>query len=183
MSKYFKINKYVLNLSLRYIILLIIALNLNLIYSILTPVTLHLSNIVLSFFYETIIDNNSIFIDTFEIKLIPACIAGSAYLLLIILNLSTEMSFFKRIKSLSFIIISFLLINSLRITFLTYLFKESFTYYNLTHEITWYLGSTLILVVIWFINIKLFKINNIPIFTDVKYLFSQIKSKTNSKGL
>ncbi len=183
MSNYFKINKYALNLSLRYIILLIIALNLKTIYSIFTPLTLHLSNTLLKIFYETTIENTSIFIDTFEIKLIPACIAGSAYLLLIILNLSTEIDFNKRLKSISFIIISFLLINVLRITFLTYLFKENIVYFNLTHEITWYLGSTLILVIIWFINIKIFKINDIPIFTDVKYLFSQIKYKNNSKRL
>jgi exosortase/archaeosortase family protein len=87
------------------------------------------------------------------------------------------MYFPKRLKSLLFIILSFLIINVLRITFLTYLFKENLYYSNLTHEITWYLGSTLILVIIWFTNVKIFKIKNIPVFTDVKYLISKIKFK------
>ncbi|MDO8564002.1 MAG: pacearchaeosortase [Nanoarchaeota archaeon] len=183
MSKYIRLNKFALSLCLRYVVLLIIALNLDLIYNIFTPLTLNLSNTLLGLFYETLIDNNSIFIDTFEIKLIPACIAGSAYLLLLILNLSTEIDFKKRVKSLLFILSSFLLINVLRITFLTYLFKESLAYSNLAHEISWYLGSTVILVIIWFVNVTLFNIKNIPVFTDVKYLFSQVKGKNHSKRL
>ncbi len=184
MSKYLKLNKFALSLCLRYIILLIIALNLEVIYSIFTPLTLHLSNFLISIFYDAnYIQNTSIFIDALEINLIPACIAGSAYLLLSILNLSTEMPLNKRIKSLFFIMLSFLIINSLRITYLSYLYKEQLSYFDFTHELSWYFGSTLFLVIIWFINIKLFKIKNIPIFTDVKYLFSQIKNKTNSKRL
>ncbi|MEK6910318.1 MAG: pacearchaeosortase [Nanoarchaeota archaeon] len=184
MSKYLKLNKFALSLGLRYIILLIIALNLELIYAIFTPLTLHLSNFLIGLIYNSnYIQNNSIFIDTLEITLISACIAGSAYLLLIILNLSTEMQLKKRIKSLFFIILSFLIINSLRITYLSYLYKENLSYFNFTHELSWYFGSTLFLVIIWFINIKLFKIKNIPIFTDVKYLFSQVKGKNHSKRL
>ena len=184
MSKYLKLNKFALSLGLRYIILLIIALNLELIYAIFTPLTLHLSNFLIGLIYNSnYIQNNSIFIDTLEITLISACIAGSAYLLLIIFNLSTEMQLKKRIKSLFFIILSFLIINSLRITYLSYLYKENLSYFNFTHELSWYFGSTLFLVIIWFINIKLFKIKNIPIFTDVKYLFSQVKGKNHSKRL
>lgn len=176
MKNKWNVNRFVLDISLRYVILLVIALKLDLIYNIFTPLTLHLSNFIINIFYSnSYIQNNSIFIDSLEVSLIPACIAGSAYLLLIILNLSTDMTINKRIKSLFFIIISFLMVNSIRITYLSYLYKEDLNYFDFTHQLTWYLGSTIFLVIIWFINIKLFKIKNIPIFTDVKCLISSIK--------
>lgn len=164
----------VLNLFLRYVLLLIIALNLNLIYKIFTPLTLYLSNFLINIFYQdSYILNNVIIAGNLNINLISACIAGSAYLLLIILNLSTEMNFKTRLKALSFTIFSFLIINCIRITFLTYLLKVGINYFDFAHKLSWYLGSTLFLVIIWFTSIKLFKINKIPVFTDVKYLFSK----------
>ena len=175
-----KEEKIIINLSIRYILLLFIAFNLNYIYQIFTPLTLSLSNFLINFFYSNsyILNSTSISVNNSQITLIPACIAGSAYLFLIILNLSTKMSIKKRIGSLISILSSFLIVNSIRISFLAYLFDSGKDYFNLSHEISWYLGSTLILLLIWFVNIKLFKIKDIPIFTDSKYLLSQIKNKT-----
>ena len=171
-------NKNIIHLCLRYIILLIIALNLNIIYEVFIPLTLYLSNFLINIFYQdSYISNSSIFIGNLEISLISACIAGSAYLLLIILNLSTEMKFKTRLKALSFTIFFFLIINCIRIAFLTYLLKTGINYFDFAHKLSWYLGSTLFLVIIWFTSVKLFKIDKIPVFTDVKYLISEINKK------
>ena len=39
------------------------------------------------------------------------------------------------------------------------------------------LGSAIILIVVWFINVKIFNINNIPIYTDFKKLMMDVRRK------
>lgn len=166
-------------LFLRYILIFILGLNIYVIYDIFTPITSYFSFFVLNLFYsEVSLQGTSIILKENILQLIPACIAGSAYYLLFMLNLSTPMSLLIRIKSLLFIFLSFLFINILRIFIFSSLFVSGFKYFSLAHQITWYLGSTILVVLIWFANVKLFSIKSIPVLADFFSLYIDTKSKT-----
>ncbi|MEK6928863.1 MAG: pacearchaeosortase [Nanoarchaeota archaeon] len=171
----------------RYIFLVVLALSdLYLIYLVFTPLTLYSVSFILSLFYENLNllnGTSTIFIDGDYINIIEACIAGSAYFLLLILNLSVPMEIKKRIKSISFTISSFFLLNVLRIVIFSVLFVQGYQYFDIAHKFIWYFGSTILIVIIWFLNVYLFKIKEIPVYSDIKEIFSDIvKNTKNFKG-
>ncbi len=164
----------------RYLILLAVLivyiLFLPFVYKILTPLTVYPVLILLKLFFSQVsLVQNTIIID-FQtvIEIIPACIAASAYLLLLILNLTTPMAFKKRIYPLLFSFIILLVLNILRITLFSALAHQNFSLFDLTHKITWYFLSTLFVILIWFLTVKLFKIKYAPFYTDINYLLRDI---------
>lgn len=149
-------------LLVRYLCIILLGLfNLWIIYSIATPLTLILTKNLLGSLYSSI-------------ELIPACIAGSAYYLLLILNLSMPLSYKTRIKSILFLLISFFLLNILRILFFAKLYASNFSLTASLHEFTWYFGSTILVILLWFSSVKLFKIKEIPFYTDYKNILRTI---------
>jgi len=165
------------NLILRYFILVIFAIsNLSILYTIFTPLTIYPVFIILKGIYGSVIlQNSEMLINKEVIRLIPACIAGSAYYFLLILNLSTPMKPKTRVYSLIFLISSFLILNIIRIIVFSVLALSGFSYFDLAHKLTWYLGSTILIVILWFGNIYLFKIKSIPFYTDLKEIYKDIK--------
>ncbi len=161
--------KQISSLVLRYVILLAVAIpNLYIFYLIFTPLTTYPVYFLLNLFN----------IPTASISLIPACIAGSAYYLLLILNLSTpSIKFIKRTKLILIAFATFLIINILRIIFLCILYTSGSPFFDATHKIFWYAGSTILVIAIWFIQVKIYKIKHIPIYTDIKYLYRQTKKR------
>ena len=163
---------------IRYLILVLIALpNLFLFYFIFTPLTVYPVNSILSLFYNSQLMGNQIIIGPTAVEIVDACIAGSAYYLLLLLNLSVHMNLKKRISSVAFSFIIFLAINILRISIFTILLVNSFKYFDITHKIFWYVLSGAIVFLVWFLTIKTFKIKEIPFYTDIKLFTSKIKSK------
>ncbi|MEK6848389.1 MAG: pacearchaeosortase [Nanoarchaeota archaeon] len=159
--------KHIYPILARYLISALLALNnLAVFYLIFTPLTIYPVYFILSLFFPVEIIGKNLLINDYSIELIDACIAGSAYYLLTILNLATPMKFKTRIYSLIFSFSLFLLINVLRISFFSYLFISGFSLFNLFHLIFWYALSILFVVGIWLLTIKLFKINKIPVYTD-----------------
>jgi exosortase/archaeosortase family protein len=168
-------------LLLRYIILVIIAIpNLYLFYLVFTPLTVYPT-----FFLFSIIDSasyivsgttNVIFFKGYFANIIPACVAGAAYFLLLILNLTTPMSVKKRIWSIIFLLGAFLILNLLRIFVFALLLSKGYQYFDLAHTATWYFGSTALVVLIWFSNIFIFRIKSIPIYTDLMHIYKSIRS-------
>jgi len=161
---------------MRYLILLLLGLSLSFFYSVFTPLTvwpvywyLGLLNAGTRLF-----EGNVIFFRGEYIEIIGACVAGAAYYLLLILNLGTPMDALKRIKSISFLIGSFLLLNIARIVLFSLLLAGGFGFFDLAHKLTWYFGSTLLVVVLWFVNVWLFDIREIPIYSDVLGLFGDV---------
>lgn len=167
----------VYNLFFRYLLLIIVGLpNLFLFYFIFTPLTVYPVFFILDLFLTVLMDGTRIYIQNYQstINLIPACIAGSAYYLLFILNLSIPNKTFKeRFIMLLYAFSAFLFINILRISTLA-LFLES-AYFNSFHAFSWYILSILIVVLIWFSEVKLFKIKEIPFYEDIKFLYKQTK--------
>lgn len=159
----------------RYVILALLSIyNLKLFYIIFEPATINSVLLIMQNHYKNVhlLAGNIIFFDGLYAQIIPACVAGAAYYLLFILNLSTPMEIKKRIYSLLFITITFLLLNIFRIVIFTKLIKNGYQFFDLAHELTWYLGSTILVILVWFVNVKLFNIKAIPIYTDATRLFS-----------
>lgn len=161
---------------LRYLILLGLIFTLPIIYKIFTPLTIKASLLLLGLFYNTSLYESIIIINskTF-IQIIPACIAGSAYLLLLILNLSVPMKLKKRFYFILFSFLILFFLNVLRIFSLSILYHNNFIFFDITHKFFWYILSTVFVVIIWFFTVKLFSIKEIPVYTDINSLIREIK--------
>ncbi len=141
-------------------------------YDFLLKLTLISLSFILGFFYIVSSSGSNLLLEGHAIALIPACIGISAYLLLLILNLSTSISFRKRICSLLFSFALFFAVNLFRLSLFTFLLIDSFKYFNIVHKIFWYALSIGAVAGIWFLNVKVFKIENIPIYSDFKCLLN-----------
>ena len=168
-------------IPIRYLILLGLMFTLPWIYKVFTLLTIYPVAYLLKLFYNVLIFENTLFINSQIIQIIPACVAGSAYLLLLILNLATPMNFKKRIYSILTSFAILLLLNILRIFFLSIFYLENLPFFDFTHKLFWYALSTIFVVGIWFAEVKLFKIKEIPFYSDMKLLYenSFLKKKIN----
>ena len=170
-----------LKIFIRYLIIVLIAIpNLFIFYFIFTPATIYpLLGLFKIFFKEVLLIERTFQIsDKFFIEIIGACIAGSAYYLLFILNFSLpKIKIKKRIKMLLFSFGFLLILNILRIFIFSLLFiYSSQNFFNITHKLFWYFGTTIFIVLIWFVEVKAFKIKEIPIYSDISSLIKmQIK--------
>jgi exosortase/archaeosortase family protein len=168
----------------RYIILFILMFSLGLIYWIFTPLTIYSVGGLLKLIFENVLIQGNIIVIEFEnyIEIIPACIAGSAYLLLLILNLSVPMKFKKRIYSILFSFGLLFVLNVLRIFILSIMYANGNEFFDITHKVFWYGLSTVFVVGIWFLMVYIFKIKEIPVYSDVKYFLKSIRSGNGGKG-
>ncbi len=196
---------YTNSLLIRYFILLILGIgSLFLIYLIVTPLTIYPVYFLLNLQHGATLQSSSIsrvceiatslqseFISTiacidttihfkkYYATLVPACLAGAGFYLLLILNLTTQMNLKKRLKSILFLIFSFLFINIIRIIIFANIYaSKGFDIFNIAHRTTWYFGSTILVALIWFSNILIFKIKEIPIYSEIKFILSLTKIKS-----
>lgn len=172
-----KLNRKFLDIFVRYIFILVSGLgNLAIFYFIFTKPTVLLSNFFLNLISQTILLGNSIIFREVLINLVPACIAGSAYFLLFILAFSvSNLKILKRIGLVAFLFIGLFLFNTLRIVILSLITKIDL--FNEVHLVFWYFVSTVFVVILWFIAVKILKIKSIPVYSDFKFLISNIRLK------
>ncbi|MBS3080026.1 pacearchaeosortase [Candidatus Pacearchaeota archaeon] len=166
-----KSDKNIYSIFLRYLFILLLVLSLKIVYIIFYPITMYPSSWLLDIFYDVEIAEKNIIINNLTlVEIIPACIAGSAYLLLLILIFSIPMDLKKRIFATLLAVFSLLVINILRISLFSIWFHEGFLFFDFTHKLFWYGLSIVIVAGIWFFLVKLFKIKEIPVYTDVASL-------------
>lgn len=169
------------SIFLRYLILILIFIpDLWIFYFIFTPLTIYPVYFILKIFFDVSLSGNVILFSNFpfSLKIIGACVAGSAYYLLTILNLSIPgIKLNKRMKMLFLSFIAFLVINILRIVLLFQVYISSPSLFNTLHKITWYFVSVFLVVGIWFLEVKLFKIKEIPFYSDLKFISKHIRKK------
>ncbi|MDA3836270.1 MAG: pacearchaeosortase [Nanoarchaeota archaeon] len=165
--------KRFLDIIFRYVLLMLIAVpGLDLFYFIFLPLTKYPAFWALQPLYDPILLANTIFIGNRAIEIIGACVAGSAYFLLLILNLATSgIGLVKRLKLLLFTFGTFFIINVIRIYILSIMYLEGSAMFDITHKLFWYLGSTLFVVLIWFAGVFIFKVEEIPFYTDLKHMY------------
>ena len=169
-------------LILRYFTLLLFAAYISIFYKIFTPATIYPVFWILNSLYGAkLLEGHTIFFNGYYAEIIPACVAGAAYFLLLILNLSTPMHFKKRIKSLIFLNLTFLILNIIRIVVFALLLPYGYKYFDLAHTLVWYFGSTILIILVWFGNVGLFKINTIPVYTDFRDIYKDISKYLKSR--
>ena len=171
-----KDEKYLYDLLIRYSILIIIALfGFNVFYVIFRPLTVYSVTGILSIFLETdLISPTILILENIAIEFIPACIAGAAYYLLLMLNLSTpKIELNKRIKFILLSFAVFLIANVLRIFILANIALYKSSFFDVTHLVFWYSLSTIFVIVIWFYGVKYFKVKSIPFYSDLRFLYKK----------
>jgi len=168
-------------LLLRYaILILFVILSVKVFYLIFTQITVYSVYFILKQFFTVTLANNFLWINSSPIEIIGPCVAGSAYLLMLILNLSTpNIKTSKRIGMFFFSFAVLLLINVLRIVLLSFLFLAGNSFFDMAHLLFWYIGSVIFVVGIWFLSVKIFKVKEIPFYSDLMFLFKS--SKFNHK--
>jgi exosortase/archaeosortase family protein len=159
---------------IRYIFVLILILT-NFLALFLPFITIQTSYFIINLFTEATLNNDMIAFQDQIIKIVPACVAISAYYFLIILNFSVPMPIKKRILSLTYSFLALFFINILRIVVFSYILTLSKDLFHTIHFIFWLVLSSLIVILIWFSEVKLFKIKQIPIYTDIKLFIKTIK--------
>jgi|TARA_Y100000310_G_scaffold341901_1_gene442786 hypothetical protein len=172
--------KRFLDIFFRYLILILVAIpNLWIFYFVFTPLTIYPVYALLNGFFDVSLLGNILVLDrTFPIEFISACIAGSAYYFLLILNLSTpNIKMKKRITMIFISFASLLALNILRIMILVGVFFLGASFFDITHIIFWYFMSIVFVVGIWFTQIKIFKIKEIPFYSDFKFLYKNLLGK------
>lgn len=167
-------NKRIINLFVRYILLLLLMFSIPIIYKIFYKPTFYSVVFIMKLFseelmYDIMLGTVSLG-KTVTIEIIPACIAGSAYLLLLILNLSIDMKLQKRIYTILFSFLLFFILNIARIIILIILYQNNTNIFYFVHAITWYVISIVLVVLIWFFTVKIFSIKEIPFYSDVRLL-------------
>jgi len=168
-----------IDIILRYLIIALIALpNLYLFYLIFTPLTIYPLYFILNIFFDVALTGNSLLLNGFSINIINACVAGAAYYLLFAINMSIPgIKIRKRAYMIGFSFLSLLILNIIRILTLILVLFYGASFFDITHKFFWYILSTLFVVLIWFAEIKFFKIKQIPVYTDFNYLYKKARIK------
>ena len=167
----------IIDVIIRYFILLVIGiLGTPFFYSIFTFLTIEPVYLLLNIFFNPSLISNIIIINNLPIEIIGACVAGSAYYLLLILNLSMpRIKLGKRIMLLLFSFSLLLILNILRIFLLSVLYVSQFSLFDIAHKLFWYVGSIVFVVGIWFLSVWIFKIKEIPFYSDINSLLNKKK--------
>jgi exosortase/archaeosortase family protein len=177
-----KSDRRFLFLFLRYIILVLVAIpGMDLFYYVFLPLTKYPVFWVLEIFYDPVMLTNTIFVGNKMIEIVGACVAGAAYYFLLILALSTlGINWTKRLKIIGLSFGIFLFINVIRIIILSFMFIGGSVFFDVTHKLFWYVGSTLFVIIIWFLCVKIFNIEKIPIYSDLKFIYNVSSLKKNN---
>jgi len=166
------------DLAARYSLAFALSINsLFIFYYIFRPLTFYPVLFILKLFYSAGLSGLELLIvNSYEISLVDACVAGSAYYMLAILNLTTRgIRFFKRIKIFFLDAALLLALNILRIVILAIVLVESSALFDVMHFIFWHVVSVVFVVFIWLFTIKIYKIKEIPVWSDILYLKSFMK--------
>jgi exosortase/archaeosortase family protein len=169
----------IISMIIRYLACIAASINsLWIFYFVFTPLTVYPSYFILNLLYGATLVESTIIINGTFITLVDACIAGSAYFLLTALNLFTPgMTLKKRMLMLGFEFLSFWAVNILRIIILSVLFLNGFPYFTTAHLIAWHLVSAVFVILIWIASIKIFKVKEIPFYSDFMYIRDLGKKK------
>jgi exosortase/archaeosortase family protein len=176
-----KRENWILDIVLRYLIGAISFLAIPVFYMMFTPMTLGLTWLIMSLFYHVQISGNVLFFPGFNasVEIISACIAGSAYFLLFLLNIFTrEIKILKRIYALLFSFACLFFVNILRLVLTISLFLNNSAWFDFTHKAFWFILSIVFVVLIWILTVKVFRISEVPVYSDVVAILKRLKVRS-----
>ncbi len=166
----------IVNILIRYVLIVLFGLgNLWLVYRLITPLTIYGSGYLLSLFYDVTILGSVLLVGGLKFEIINACVAGSAYYLLLFLALSTKVGAWKR--SLQLVLMGWgmlLVFNIIRIMVLINMGIGGSDYFDVVHKVFWYGLSTVFVLVAWFFSAYVLKIKGIPVYSDFRNLLVEV---------
>ena len=164
----------------RYLCVLILGFgDLFLFYLILTPITIFVFYHLISIFVATSLTRAGILIGNYVVEIIKPCVSAAGYYLLFILGMTTRVKSNIRFKAIITAFGIFFGFNILRLVILTFFIGSSS--FELMHWIFWHFISTIFVVITWFIVVKIYKIKEIPVYSDMKYLQKLKSNKSKRK--
>jgi len=171
---------WILSLIIRYVLAGFSILLVPVFYFVFKPIIVWLVYLLLGIFYNISVQGNVLLFPGFNmsVEIIDACIAGSAYFLLLVLNLLTrEISISKRIGLFLFCFLSLFFLNLIRLLILVPLFLSNSASFDFTHKVFWFVLSVVFVVLIWIFGTLIFKIKNIPVYSDIKEIVRRLETK------
>ncbi len=161
------------DIILRYALLVLLSIgNLLIFYLVFTPITVYSVFFLFNSFFTAMLNGTTIYVKLIPIEMIPACIAGSAYYLLLIFNLSTPgIKISRRLRMIFFSFLFFLIVNVLRIFLLGVMYISGSPIFDIAHKVSWYFGSVFLIMLIWFYQVKIYKVKEIPFYSDLRFLY------------
>lgn len=165
---------------LRYSLLLsVLLLSLEPLTFVLRPLTVYGVQGVLGVrgYESTLLAGNTLFIEGQYISLITACIAPSAFfiLLLLCLTLPGKRKDYLRWVGMSWGLL--FLVNITRIIILASVALEGYDLFETAHAFFWYIGNALFILAIWASVVLTYKIRAIPIYTEWHHLYRIARGK------
>ena len=161
-------------------ILLAVVIPIQLFYFVFKPITIGLSEAVFRIIgYSTSVVGDYILVNNKLFEFVPACIAASAYYLLILLILFTkDINFILGFKLFISGAALLLGMNILRIFILVLvLIKYGVNYFEAVHLFFWTFIASVFVVLVWIFLIKWYGIKSIPVYSDVKYFIKLSRSR------
>jgi exosortase/archaeosortase family protein len=154
--------------------------NLAIFYKILTPITVNTLNFFLSLTQKTQVVGNRILMEGLAVDIIPACVAGSAFYLLTILTMSIpKIKSRKRVKIIAVTFAALFIANITRLVILVSL--TNLASFEFIHWLFYNILSIVFVVAIWVSVVKIYRIKEIPIYSDIKFLNCLRNSQKNPK--
>jgi len=174
-----KENTWILDILVRYVLSGLCFFIIPVFYFVFKPITIWLVSLILGIFYSVSVQGNVLlFSGNMSVEIIDACIAGSAYFLLLILNLLTrEINILKRIGLFLFCFLSLFFLNVVRLLILIPLFLNNSSNFDFAHKLFWFVLSIVFVVLIWILGTLIFRIKKIPVYSDVIKIIEQARYK------
>ena len=143
-------------------------------YFIFLPLTVY-GSFLLLFWYHPLVSGNVLSIKRHDFIFVESCVATAAYGLLWSLTLLVkDLSLSKRIKIIISAFILFLGMNVLRIAVLVFIaLHYGSQWFDLVHVAMWKFVSGAYVALIWIFLVKIYKVDSIPIYDDIVYLYKE----------
>mgnify|MGYP003734933157 CR=1 FL=1 len=170
--------KYYKNIILRLAFAILFVNLYGFFHKIIFPLTAYPAYFFIKLGYPANMINDAIFIGGNMVNIIPACVAGMAYSLLLFLILFTRGISLNESFKMFFIGAGLILaMNILRIDLLIFILMEfGSDLFEKTHMIFWNFVSGVYVAIVWIYLVKKFKVENIPLISDIKELYKRINS-------
>lgn len=175
--------KDLFGLVARYLLITASIFTIPIFYTILKPATVWFLSFILKLFYNISVQGNFLFFPSFNasIEIINACVAGSAFFLLLILNLSTrKIGILKRIFLFVFESILLFLFNVVRLLIIVPLYLNGSSSFQIVHQIFWYGLSLLLIILIWLFGAWVFRIREVPVYSDIVWILGKKTARTRN---
>lgn len=170
----------VVSVAVRWLAAMMVVLSSSVVYFLLTYPTISLSSVLVKMVHPgAVVSGTVLSIDGVAVEFIRACIAPSAYVLLIVLLLLTPGLSFKTFFAAMLSGVALLLVlNVVRIfVLIELLVVKGVNYFQAVHLLFWMLLSSVAVALVWIFLVHRFTIRQIPVYDDLVTVYTRLSMK------